>query len=144
METSHTKRKEINSLATNTPHLKDWGSKGVGKDGNAKQGYFRLDDNRVIKLADLYRTTRKINAAIDDVERQAAEHPELYDCKNLAFDTIVNAVTKEKSKKLKPGYYQLMNGKVISLNKLAEAIELREFSNKQKEEAAKDIDVITE
>lgn len=134
METSHTKKQQINSLATNTPNLKDWGKKGIGNDGNAKQGYYVLDDNRVIKLADLYRTTRKINSAIDDVERQAAEHPDLYNCKGIGVDKATG--------KVKPGFYELMDGKVISLNKLAEAIELREFSEKQKEEAAKDIDVI--
>lgn len=127
--TTPSKRREINSLATNTPHLKDWGKTGVHENGNTKQGYFRLDDNRVIKLSDLSPTTLKIGAAIDDVEAQAERHPELYNCKNLAFDKVVHGNTGATSKVLKPGFYQLLSGKVISLKKLAEAIEVENQRN---------------
>lgn len=120
----HSKKREINSLATNTPHLKDWGKAGVHDNGNIKQGYFRLDDNRIIKLSDLSKTTHRIGPGIDDIEAQAAQHPELYDCRNLAFDKAMNPNTGKITKTLKSGFYQLLSGKVISLNKLTEAIEI--------------------
>lgn len=123
MEITKSKRREINSLAINTPHLKDVGMIGLRENGNVKQGYFRLDDNRVIRLADLIKTTQRIGATIDDVEAQASRFPDLYDCKNLAYDAVTNVHTGQTSKVLRKGYYKLLSGKVISLNKLALAIE---------------------
>lgn len=124
METNRARQREINSLAINTPHLKDWGPDGLSN-GKVKQGYFRLKDNRIIKLADLFRTSRKIPTLVDDVEAQAALHPKLYDCKNLAFSKVICAQTGKTRKEMKNGFYQLQSGKVISLKKLEEAIKNR-------------------
>lgn len=123
METTRLRQREINSLAINTPNLKDWGAKGLKPNGNVIQGYYRLKDNRIIKLSDLFRTTRKIPSAIGDVEAQADLFPDLYDCKNIAFSKVVCEATGETRREMKKGFYQLTSGKIISLKKLGEAIE---------------------
>lgn len=108
--------REIKSLANNTPNLKDWAEQGLNKDGNPKQGYFKLDDNRIIKLSDLYPKQRKLAQyeILGDIDEQAAKFPKLHDCKGFSVDKETGA--------LKSGYFKLQSGKIISLKKLAQAI----------------------
>lgn len=113
---SVSQQKEIEHLATNTPNLKDRGTDGLHKNGETKQGYYQLKDNRVIKLSDLYNTQLKTkDNDIDlDIEAEAAKHDAvLRDCKG-------GGLTKEG--KAKKGYYKLKSGKVIGLNALKKAV----------------------
>lgn len=113
--------REIKALANNTPNLKDWAEQGLNKDGNPKQGYFKLDDNRIIKLSDLYPKQRKLAQyeIPGDIEEQAAKFPDLHDCKGFSVD--------KETGKLKPGFFKLQSGKIISLKKLAKAI--KDYTN---------------
>jgi predicted flap endonuclease-1-like 5' DNA nuclease len=111
------KQREIENLATNTPNLKDWAKKGLDSNGNAKQGYHILKDNRVIKLKDLYPTQRKAeeNKTLpDDVEQAAAQYPDLKDLKGIGTD--------KASGNVKKGFYKLNSGKVISIKQLNKAM----------------------
>lgn len=103
--------------AANSTTVKDWGSKGLDKHGNPKQGYYRLKDNRVIKTSDLLGKAKnaekeEIKEKAYDIETEAAKHPDLSDMKNLAY---------LKNGKLKNGYHILTDGKVISTKQLHEA-----------------------
>lgn len=116
MQTSFNEKKEIERLANNAPNLKDWGDKGLNQHGGVKKGYHRLKDNRVIKKSDLLPVQaqeRQYGRTPQEIEEQAEKFPKLFNCANLAKDANGN---------LKKGYYQLKSGKVISLNKLEEAI----------------------
>lgn len=116
--------KTIERLALNTPNLKDYGKKGTNLRNEPKEGFIRLRDNRVIKLSDVIKDKSNPQSnALDHelIEAQAANFPDLFNCKNIAY----------KDGALKSGYYVLESEKVISLKKLNEAVT----------EAAKDINV---
>lgn len=112
MQYSNTQKKEMERLAVNAPNLKDYGSKGLDKNGNVKQGYYRLFDNRVIKKSDLHPTQAKENEELVELRKLAINFPNLHNCKNLGSDASGNA---------KRGFLKLEDGKIVSINKLKEA-----------------------
>ncbi|MFV9549632.1 hypothetical protein [Algibacter sp. PT7-4] len=112
--------KNIERLALNTPNLKDYGAKGLDVLGmQPKKGFARLKNNKVVKLSEIkgYATLKKqtVNQNIDaaEIEAQAEKFPELFNCKTIGRD---------KNGDIKKGFYELKSGKVISLNKLKEAV----------------------
>ena len=109
-------QKQIEQAAINNT-VKDWGTKGCDKAGNPKQGYHRLKDGRVVKVADLIGKTEPAATNDDtttnndvaqplvyDVETEAAKYPNLKNLRGLGVDTDGN---------LREGYIELQSGKVI-------------------------------
>ncbi|MGE5944092.1 MAG: hypothetical protein ACM31G_07115 [Flavobacteriales bacterium] len=101
--------KRIERLANITPNLKNWGKTAEKNDGSPKDGYHRLKDNRIIRLADLLPTQQKEST---ELEARAAKFPKLKDCKGIAYNN--DGV-------LKNGLHELLSGKIISIKSLEKA-----------------------
>lgn len=108
-------KKHIERLAVNTLNLKNWGVEALNKNNEVKNGYHRLFDNRIIKLSDLLHAQSKATQDLKGLKELAKDFPNLYNCKGIGTDEHGNA---------KNGFLKLDDGKVVSINKLKEAIAL--------------------
>jgi len=115
--------KQFEKLATNTPNLKNHRNDGTNLRNEPKEGFVRLKDNRVVKVSDLTGASkpRTVHLApelsseeLQEVEAQAAAHPELRNCSGIGLDKTTG--------KPKKGFYLLESGKVISVKKLNAAV----------------------
>lgn len=101
--------------AARTITLKDHGATAIDARGNVMEGYFRLRDNRIIKLSELEDLAQAKkeqwapNTLGYDPEAVAANHPELKNMSGIGLDKDGNA---------KKGFYKTAAGKVVSINKL--------------------------
>jgi hypothetical protein len=110
-----TQLKNFERKANRTPNLKNYGKEAIDDLGQVKAGYVRLRDNRVVKISEVVNPAPSTTLVVDaeTIEAQAENFPDLFDCKNLAYT---------KDGKLKSGYFELKNKKVISLKKLNAAV----------------------
>ncbi len=118
MNYSNDQKREIEHLASNTPGLKDYGTKGRENDGSPKEGFFTLKDNRTIKLIDLTDTSTNPDDTIQDginMEEAAKSFPELQSYVGIGWD--------KQLQKAKKGFYKVKaDGRVISIKQLREAM----------------------
>lgn len=106
-------KREIEAKAQNTVGLKDYGTKGRDKNGNDKDGFYTLKDNRTIKLSELEPGDDAPEFDFD-IEQAIKDFPDLKDHKGFGIDS--------KTNKARSGFYVSSSEKVVSVKRLKEAM----------------------